>query len=389
MKRRAWLTCLAAGLTASVLLAEQSIVKTKDGNTYQGDLTTRTDDVVVTIHGVDTVIPKTDIDSIQQAEDLDKLYRDRLAALDAKDVNGRIALAREAFEKGRYDFARDTLQQTLTIEPNNPDANQLLLAVESKIKLEQTKGTPAPLAPTKAPLQGTRPNATLLSPADIEAIRKAELKPTDLGVRIQIDQAARRKFCEANNIAFAAFNNLPAAQEAVAMMDSGDPAMRDSVHVLTDPPSLLMYRREIQPMVIQNCATANCHGGVNGGKLVFPTAGDADPLTYTNFYILQQYQGKPKEAGGGGVFGSPTKGMIERNHALDSLLVNYALPVAVAKYDHPLVNGQPITPALRGLEDPRLALITNWMNVALVQTPPAYGIHYTPPSTQPASPTSP
>lgn len=385
MDRRVWMTWLATGLTASLLLAEPSIVKTKDGNTYQGDMTMRNESIVITIHGVETIIPQADVDSITKADDLDKVYRDEVATLDAKDVNGRIAVARKAIDKQRWEFAQTALTQALTIEPNNPEASDLLNTVNSQIKLDQTKGTPLPEAPPHTPVQPAQPNQSLLSPVDIDNIRKAELKPTDVGVRVQIDQAARKKYVESHNLVFSQFNNMPAVQEAIAILDSGDPALRDSVHVLTDPPSMLMYRREIQPMIIQNCATATCHGGSTAGKLIFPTAGDPDQLTYTNFFILQQYRVKIGAAPQG-VFGTNEKGLIERGHAADSLLLNYLLPTSVATFDHPNVGGKPITPVLKGPQDPKFAALNQWMNLMLVQSTPSYGIHYNMPTTQPMNP---
>src|SRR5215471_18496376 len=96
-RRRVWIGCLiAGGLCASVLLGEQGIVKTRDGNTLQGDVKEKEDSVVVTIHGVDTVIPKSEVASVEMTGSTAAELLGRLAKLDPKDSAGRVALARVA-----------------------------------------------------------------------------------------------------------------------------------------------------------------------------------------------------------------------------------------------------------------------------------------------------
>ena len=95
--RRQWRWRLVGGslfllITFSTgwLLAKQGVVTTRDGQRVEGDINEKADEVVVTSHGVNTVIARDNIASLQYSEAFEKQFQDRLAKLDPKDVNGRI-----------------------------------------------------------------------------------------------------------------------------------------------------------------------------------------------------------------------------------------------------------------------------------------------------------
>jgi hypothetical protein len=82
-------TAAAAWLIAGVVMARPGIVATRDGNKYQGDVNEKTDSVVVTIHGIDTTLAKSTVDSITYTDSFDTEYANRMSKLAAGDVNGR------------------------------------------------------------------------------------------------------------------------------------------------------------------------------------------------------------------------------------------------------------------------------------------------------------
>ncbi len=390
MTRLVWLTSVAVALVASVLLAEPSTVKTKDGQTYRGEVKERGDNLVINIHGVETVIPKSNVASVEAVGSYDAEYRARLAKLDPKDVAGRIALAREAFDHRRYDLARDTLEGALAIDPNSREATEMLELVQSQIRLERNKtDNPAgPTTPRPMPAGQAAIERRLLTPADVETIRRKELKNTDAGVRIRFDGDVKKRFADDQNTPFATFNSLPQVEQATQILDKGDDSMREKVRVLSDPQPLMEFRTQIQPLVLTNCAAGGCHGGPPGGGLILYKPADSDLVTYTNFYILQSYSKKaPGEPSGGGIFGGSQRRLIDRGHGEQSLLANYGLPANISEIDHPLVNGKPITPLFRNKDDDRYKMVVQWMNNSLTQIEPDYAIHYTSPiaASQPAA----
>jgi hypothetical protein len=263
----------------------------------------------------------------------------------------------------------------------------MLALVQNQMRLQRMQANP----PAQAPATPNTPRATtpqpgverrLLTPADIEAIRRAELRQSDTGARIRFEGDVKKRFADSQNIAFTEFNALPTVQQAIMIMDKGDSTMRDKVTVLSDPQSILDFRRTIQPLVIQNCATIGCHGGPNGGGVVIYTAGENDAVTYTNFYILQSIA-KRVEPVNDTFFNASQRRLVERGRGDESLLANYGLPANIGTYDHPLVNGKPIQPVFRNRDDARYRAVVQWMNETLAPMTPDYGIHYTLPTALP------
>jgi hypothetical protein len=378
MMRRAWIVAAAGILLGSALFADQAVVKTRDGETYTGEIQQRSDSVIVTIHGVDTVIPKNNIASIEAAKNYDDEFHDRMLKLSGDDVAGRITLAREAFGKGKYELAREAAESARAIDPNNAEAAQLLDTLQSQMRMERAKAAgPAPTV--QSPVVAETPSdRNLLTTADVETIRRAEFNPNDPLARIRFDGDVKKQFADARKIPFADFNALSPAQQAVQILANGNPAMREKVQVLSDPPAMIDFRKVIQPLVLQNCATVGCHGSPGSGAFLLVAPPDNDSVTYTNFYILQSYV--QKTGGKPSVFGSNERRLIDRSHGAQSLLAMYGLPAAPGQAAHPLVNGKPLAPIFQNLDDPRYRLLVDWID-ALPAGVPDYGIRYAPPAT--------
>jgi hypothetical protein len=384
MARRTGWMCLAAGvLLASVLWGEDGVVRTKDGFVYEGEVTETSTHVTIKSHGVETVIPRGDVASKDRAGDYEQEFRARLGKLEAQDVAGRVALAREAFDRRQYILAREMLEAAISIDGNNRQAFDLYVLVQNQIRMERTRTEPPTTAPATRPQVSPMPVADrrVLTTADVQAIRRTELQSSDTGVRIRFDGDVKKRFADSQNLSFADFVAWSPVEQALMILQDGDQAMRDKVQILSDPQSIGVYRRQIQPLILQNCATASCHGGPSGAGLVLLTGGESDAMTYTNFFILQRYR---KQVGGAQrVFSGNMKRLIERGSGEHSLLANYGLPANIGEYDHPPVNGKLIAPAFRNREDARYLLVVEWMNESLKDIGPDYGIRYTPPRPAP------
>jgi hypothetical protein len=377
----------AVGLSASVLLAKPGVITTKDGRTFEGDVDEHdAETVIVTIHGGQTKFARADVTKIEYHDSALDQFNARLAKLEAKDVQGRIDLARWAFDQQQYDLSRQALEQAVAIDPKNKEAQDLLDTVRSQIRLERVKAT-QPATPTvgtnaremaKASPQSDR---KLLTANEINKIRQEELRATDTGVRFQFNNDVKKRYVTLANMEYGDFNAMRPLDQALAILDYNYPSgvhLADDVKVLSDPASIRDYRNILQPLLLSGCATSGCHGGPSGGRFILYIPNDnAEAVTYTNFYILQQYKQKIGEPVPNSIFDATEHRMVDRGHGSLSLLVQYGLPFDLAEFDHPDVRGY--RPMFRSLNDQDLKRFITWMDETLRPIQPDYGISYTPP----------
>lgn len=391
MKRRGLLiAAVGLCLVGSALLAKPGIVKTKEGQVYDGEVEDKAGDdfITVTVRGITTRIDRADVESVSEGHGLDDEYKERLAKLDPADAKRRMELARWAFGQRRYDLARDAADKALEVDPNSADATQFLTLVQSQERMERARARAATQRSTtgEGATTTSRANAIdwkLLTPEDVNRIRQEELRLTDVRARFQFRNDVERRFLASHRqYTLSDWRALPLLQRAIMILDQGDPQLRGDVIITTDPGSILEYRRLVQPVAISTCAAAACHGGAMGGDLILNTTGDTnEAATYTNFYILQRYS-KSMEAPGErrSVFGDATTyQMVDRTHAEDSLFLQYGLPRNAAKVPHPDVPG--FRPAFnKGREDTKYQAIMRWIGTTLAPIEPNYGIDYEPPT---------
>jgi hypothetical protein len=384
--------CAVLLLIAALLHAKPGIVKTNDGHTYEGDVTETGTAVTVKTRNVPITIQRADIESIEYLGTLDEQYAQRMARLDAKDVNGRVTVARWAFDQGRYDLARNALESALTLEPNNREANQMLDSVRVQIRLERAKRDAATTAETRraatsgpatapATVASSAPQPVdprnLLTADDINAIRQFELKPSDTHVRINFSRDVKKRFATANNIRIQDFNALPQFEQLRRILEEGAPDMKRDVRIVSDPSSILEYRRNIQPVLLGSCATSGCHGPQTGaGGLLLYSPPESEAITYTNFFIIQTYARQPEQRQG--PFGAAERRLIDRIEPSNSLLLNYGLPPNIAEYDHPQVSGY--RPIFRNRDDNGYRRLEGWIRDSLRATKPEYDVNFTPPT---------
>jgi hypothetical protein len=215
----------------------------------------------------------------------------------------------------------------------------------------------------------------LLSADDINAIRQFELKPTDTHVRINFARDVKKRFTTANNIRPQDFNALPQFEQLQQILKEGTADMKRDVRIVSDPSSILEYRRTIQPIVLGSCATSGCHGAAGAGGLMLYSPADSEPITYTNFFILQTYSrpvGRQQ-----GPFGGAERRLIDRIEPPNSLLLNYGLPANIAEFDHPQVSGY--RPIFRNRDDNGYRRVESWIRDSLRAVKPEYDVNFTPP----------
>lgn len=403
-------------LCGPVLLAKPGVVLTVNGQRFEGDVTERADDVIITIRGVQTTLNRGDVSSIEYNGGFAADFADRLSRLAADDAKGRIELARWAMQQGQFESARDALESALAIDTNNAEATQLLGHARSQIRLQLQQGAAAghgrsvgPAGSTTRPAEpasdGRRRASRVLSEGDIQAIRRAEWRTDrDDPVRVRIEVPLAKAYAESKQIKWSDFSRRRPVDQARALLTDGSPADRKAVTILSDPPSMAEFKRFVAPTILSGCATSNCHGGPNAGRFVLINPAENEAAVYSNFFLLDSYvkpatpapAGSSAEQAAGSVFGGGAGElrMIERGKPSRSLLVQYGLPPDVAEYDHPKVANYD-TPVFQSMNDPRLEPIVRWIERSLALNPASTGIVYTltptelggsePPATQPTT----
>ena len=388
MNRRGVVVLLLCGLSAGVAFAKPGVVKTRDGQTYSGEIDeTNPETITVTSSAnIPTAIPRNRVASMEYSADFEKKFRDRLSKLPPTDAPGRLKLAREAYENRQYVLAREAAEDARRIDPNNGEAADLVNSIQSQIRLERMQQQQQQQQPGAAggrdaagaggaggsgDVTTTQPTAErLLKPDQINAIRQAELRPDDAGVRIRFERDVKRRFMEYTGRTPPEINAMSVNQLVQEIIKKGTPEMRRDVIIQNDPPAMMEFRRNVQPFVLNNCATSGCHGTIQPAKLSLITPGDSEAAMYTNFYTLQTYIKKIQNAGDN-VFGRGELRMIDRQGPGQSLLVQYGLPPAIAEFDHPDVPGY--RAPFRGVNDQRYQLVLRWIGESLVPVPPDYG----------------
>jgi hypothetical protein len=386
MRKGLWFGVLAALTLASVLWGRPGVVHLTDGSQLSGDVDdSAADKVVITIHGVQEVLSRSSVASIEYFSSIDEAFVTRLAKLGPNDVNGRIDLAKWAGSVERYDLARSAAAEALAIDPTNPQAKDLLITYTYEAGLSRNAGSEPSSRP--AEVQATGESAPVTQPSDrfyltleqVNEIRQSELKQ-DEGFRVSFPHDVRKRFLARGEIDATSFYSMSPGDQARRILQTGDANLARDVSIDSDPAAMAEFRRRVGPVIIGGCAAVGCHNSVTaaGGFGLF-THDDSPRALYTNFYMLQTYQKPPIVPGG------PAIAMIDRIHPEQSLLAEYGLPQAIAAPPHPAVDK--FHPAFPSRGDPRYESMIHWMGFLLRPEGGRYAdIQYQPPwAAQPAT----
>jgi len=373
--------------------ARMGVVKTKDGRSLEGDITEKPDEIVIVIRGIQTKLDPSGVAAVEYFDNVEARYKDRLAKLpknpSAKD---HLDLARWLFDVKSYDLALREVDAARRVEPNNADAQTFEQTIMSQRRVDRTRPPAgAPVAPPAGGAAGTRPPAGApqkppverhyLTPDDINTIRQVEWKENDpVAPRVNVPGNVRTRYVTMKALNAAEFSALTPQQQAYRILTDADtpPEMRKEIKILTDPVSMADYRRTVQPLIINGCATVGCHGGQHGGKFfLFNTNVERDDVAYTNFFLMRFYK-QP--------MGDKTYQLIDPQFENLSILGQFALAPDVAELDHPEIKGQVYKPLAPNKSSVNYLKLVTWMK-NLVAGEPRYGINYTlPGAVKPATP---
>ncbi len=383
--KRQWMAALATvGLAASILLARPGVVKTRDGQRYEGEVNEKADQVSVTTKsGISLSIARDNVAAVEYPGDLDQQYLEKHAKLGPKDIKGRLELARWAFDNRKYTQARQACDEALEIDPNNAEAAALSDTIFRQIRLEGKSEIPPTPPPQRTAGNSANPRpGTLktLSEGDINIIRQMELTATDPPMRVRFDHDVKNRYLASNQVAPAQFKAMRPWQQALAILQSSDANLAADVIILDEPPAMREFRR-VQQIVLSSCGASGCHGPAAESQFQLLVPADNDAATYTNFYLLEQYM-KAKPGAGKAIFGGGALRLIDRAAAEQSLLLQYGLPLNQASTPHPDVRN--FRQTYGNKNDRHYQLVLNWIR-SLRPNNPNYGIDYQTPTSGPTT----
>ena len=380
MWRGLLLGAAAALILTSALWARQGVVYLSDGTQLSGDIDEHDPNVVaIDVHGVQTTVPRDRIDRIEYPGNFEDDFNSRLSRLPPRDVAGRLDLACWAAEARQFDLARRAVADALAIDPSNPDALDLMTAINDEASYP-IHSEPTPLTPHHLTVIVPPNRRDYLSLDQVNEIRQMELSRNE-GFRVVFNHGVRRRYLAAVGGDPRAFYELEPTEQARRILATGDAGLSKDVVLLTDPASMIEFRRRILPLIIGGCAVSGCHDAMTAaGKFGLFTHDDSPQAQYTNFYLLQTWTPRPK---------SPIHlQMLDRTYPEKSLLAEYSLPRGQADHSHPRVLG--LHRVFGGRGDPRYQSLIYWMGTTLQPVAGDYsGIDYRPPwlisATQPSS----
>jgi hypothetical protein len=379
-RRLFWIGAVTACLSTSVLFARQGVIKTRDGRTLEGDIEEKPDQVTIVLHGIRTSINRNNIEGeVQYFDNVQDRYQAKRAQLPKKPTAAdHLALARWCYEVKAYDLALKEIDQAKAIDPNSAEAATLEQTVISQRRLEMNRRGPGDTSTGRTPADNTAPHADTgatgtahyLTPQDINTIRQYEWREKDTTVpRAVVPADVRKRYVDMKALDPGKFAALSMPQQAYYILSDPDaPAeMKKDIKITTDPQSIATYRRAVQPLILNNCATAGCHGGQHAGRFMLYTHNpDRDEVAYTNFYILQNYKQN---------FGDTEYWMLDRTYPERSILAQFALSPDAAELKHPAIKGHTYKPIAASKAAPGYQTIVGWMK-QLQAGEPKYGIKY-------------
>jgi len=356
-------------------------IRLRGGRPIEGVLVERTaSKVTIRVAGIETTFPGDQVEDVIFLPPVEVRYEQLRRVTPDDDVPGIISLARWLISRDRYDLAQAELGRALKADPEHPTVRELSRVVAEQLKLP----TGRPRLPGGTERERPTPRVErnefpVLGPDEINLIRVYEVDLAD-PPRMSIsrdaivrfmDKYAGQKSVPANREGRDAFLLLPKPRILEAIFEVKAREFYTEVKVQEHPRPLRLFRTNVHQTWLTNaCATTQCHGGEQAGKLWLTNRSPAsDASSYTNFLILERFRLSD---------GLP---LIDYTQPARSVLLQYGLPRDQALFDHPPVEGlgkPKWRPVFSGEKDPRFQAAMEWIN-AMYRPRPDYPIEYQPP----------
>ncbi len=350
-----------AGLGYNLLWADEppSAVELEDGQMLIGQVTDRDEgQITIVVEGETIRVPADDVRNFNRRARSADIFEFRRQRLEEGDHTARYNLARWAVAEGLLDEAAEQLGILSEVEIESQELQDRIDVLEMILEQRREADAARPERPDE-PVDVTETDPEdlrewMLSDEQINIMRVYEVElydrttdpPRPLRPNIVIDNETIERFLDAYRHddrvprtpqQRAAFRRLPGHQQIELFFEVRAREFYADIRMRQDPRSLATWRNNLHPRyVINNCATAGCHGSpgddgrpVGGLQLFQPPRGNVRDLhtAYTNLILLQNFSNAAGYQG------------IDRIRPEESLLVQHSLPRSVARRPHPEVDG--------------------------------------------------
>ncbi|NOT00625.1 MAG: hypothetical protein HOP29_08360 [Phycisphaerales bacterium] len=291
-----------------------------------------------------------------RADAIDDEYYARFKALTPDDVDGHLKLAVWCRDQQRWQLVARQCGEILKRRPTHEQAQLLLNLARAHLDGEQRNPGSTGAVPGAAP-------PAELTDDQVQRVRRAELNLAgDERVRLKIDRDALNAFYEQGKrdgilaMDRPAFFRMPRLEQARLILHHSPETYGNKIEIGSDPERMRDFIRDVQPVVLRGCATAECHGGSSAGRFRLLTGRSlSGNASYTNHFILQE-------------FGVGTERVINRDLPERSLLLSYGLPRGRGGAEHPTE----ITRLFADESDREYRVVYDWIS-SLPITRPDYG----------------
>ncbi|MBY0262931.1 MAG: hypothetical protein K2Q20_11340, partial [Phycisphaerales bacterium] len=322
--------------------ATEMLVLLKDGRRISGTVSKQNaQEIVLVIAGIPTRFPTSDIERFEVLPSLFERYRQLREAV-GEDPDQIVKLAEWLQTREKYEWAYAEVQRALKADPSHPQALKLSTLLEQQIQLKakrqaKPKEEDEEEAGAGVPKPGPLPRVDfpLLSQEQVDLIKVFEI---DLAAnpRLIIPRETIAKVLDAN----AAHPLVPITREGREAIFRKSPAevldfmfrlqareFYKDVQVIDPPKPMQLFRDQVaRTWLLNSCATTQCHGGMDAGRLVlFNRRANAERSLYTNFLILSRYRTAD---------GTP---LIDFESPERSVLLQMGLPRGRSRTPHPPV----------------------------------------------------
>ncbi len=343
--------------------------------------------ITLRIEGIETGFEKSSLTGMRELPPVLERYVTMRSLLSDDDLDGRVLLVEWLRSRQMYQLALFEINAVLDRDPMHARARELKLWLDLQVNLtesraagEQPGGADADAKAAYQARQRAKNEFPLLSPDQINLIKVYEVDlrhpPPLLIKRATIEQLIRM---------FPASPLIPATPEGREALLRQTPErllelmfrlqareLYGQVLVRGHPDSLERFRNEVHGRwLVNTCATAQCHGGGEAGRLwLYDRKPFSDETVYTNFLILERFRLAD---------GTP---LLNYSEPARSPLLQMGLPTELSLYPHPSV---PRTKGSRGwhsvfrtAEDKRFQEAVGWLST-MYRPRPEYPIKYEPP----------
>ncbi|MDB5296085.1 MAG: hypothetical protein JWO31_2068 [Phycisphaerales bacterium] len=371
LKRLALVAAVGGSLLAGLArpaAAKPGMVKAKTGQVFQGDVdeAAKPGFVIIKQPTGPVTINQANVDTITYFDTPKAEFDARMNNLGRQDVPGRVALARWALSQKELDLAGQAVASAKQIDP----ANAEVTALEKQVAAAQqavaaTRPAPSTVPATAAAGDPPRPPVLAakrqVTPDEIQLVRQRELKANEK-IRMLVPPDLKKKIVEAGLKTAAEARAMSQPDIGLLVIAQGTPEMRREVKISADPVGVMDYRSKVNRSIVSGCASAACHGGDKGGKLVLFAPAENEAAAITNFVVLQKFERKND-----GVL----RPMVDRTQPLNSLLLSYLLPPNQSpRAPHPDVQGY--KGMVKSSTDPVFVAAQEWMGRTLSANTPNY-----------------